>query len=137
MVDRYSRSVTTRDDIRKMIGKLPGAVEAKSERIVIEIEVKGKMKGLAWSWMERVDPKKARVLNLRVLAVAVPNLTTKDLLIDSDPLKFFTEPHYNGYPAVLVRLDVIDPPELEGLLIEAWRHKAPKSVVLEFDWSHP
>ena len=32
------------------------------------------------------------------------------MLIASDPEKFFTEPHYNGFPAVLVRLAAIDTP---------------------------
>jgi len=48
------------------------------------------------------------VPNPEVLAVRVASLAEKDELIAADPEKFFTEPHYNGFPAVLVRLPAID-----------------------------
>jgi hypothetical protein len=54
-------------------------------------------------------------------------------LIASDPEKFFTEPHYNNFPAVLVRLDAIDGDELAELLTDAWRNAAPRRLVAEFD----
>ena len=53
----------------------------------------------------------------------------KRVLIASDPAKFFTEPHYNGYPAVLVRLDAIDEDELTELLTDAWRAAAPRRLL--------
>ncbi len=46
-----------------------------------------------------------------------------------DGTKFFTEPHYNGFPAVLVRLDAVSVDELEALIGEAWRCQAPKALV--------
>jgi hypothetical protein len=95
--------------------------------------VKGKQKGFCWSWLERVHPKKARVPNERFLAVRVPNLSAKEIILGSDDQKFFTEDHYNGYPAVLVRLDEIAAGELEDYLIEAWRCVAPKDLLVEFD----
>lgn len=98
--------------------------------------IKGKPKGFCWSWAERVDPKKARVINDDVLAILVPSLTVKDLLLGSGHPALFTEPHYNGYPAVLVRLKAIGVDELEGLLVEAWTCKAPKDVVLKYDESN-
>jgi hypothetical protein len=48
-----------------------------------------------------------------------------------DPAAFFTEPHYNGYPAILVRLDAVDLGMLEKLLRNAWRIRAPKRLVRE------
>ena len=124
--------MATHDDVRRICSRLPGAIEG-SGRFAFEVEVKGKMKGFCWSWAERVEPKKARVVNDDVLAVSVPNLEAKEVLLASDPVKFFTEPHYNGYPAVLVRLEAIPAEELEDLLLEAWRTKAPKALQLEFD----
>ena len=123
--------MATQDDVRRICAKLPGVTEGE-ERFGFGVEVKGKSKGFCWSWAERVDPKKARVINDDVLAVLVPNLTTKDLILQSDTEKFFTEPHYNGYPAVLVRLAAIDADELEDLLIEAWRCKAPKELLQQY-----
>ena len=49
-----------------------------------------------------------------------------------DPEKFFTEPHYEGFPAVLVRLVAIDEIERE-LLIDGWRCQAPPALVRESD----
>lgn len=52
----------------------------------------------------------------------------KDMLIEAEPLKFFTEPHYNGFPAVLVRLEAVTVADLRVLIEEAWRCQAPKEL---------
>lgn len=56
----------------------------------------------------------------------------KEALIESEPDKFFTTPHYDGYAMVLVRLPAIDTEELEDLLIESWLIRAPKRLASEF-----
>jgi hypothetical protein len=124
--------MATQDDVRRICSKLPGAVEGEG-RFSFSVEVKGKAKGFLWSWAERVHPKKARVPNDGVLAIIVPGLAAKEVILGSDPDKFFTEPHYNGYPAVLVRLEAIGPHELEELVIEAWRCKAPAELIRQFE----
>ena len=73
-------------------------------------------KAFAWTWKKRIDEKRARVEQLDVFAVRVSGEEEKAVLIAADPEKFFTEPHYNGYPAVLVRLEAIDEDELTELL---------------------
>lgn len=108
------------DDVRQIVSELPGAIEAEGEQYSVGVLVRGKLKGFCWSWRERVDPKKAKVVNDSVLAVRVSNLTAKELLIGSNPDVYFTEPHYNGFPAVLVRLELIGLDELEDVLREAW-----------------
>lgn len=94
---------------------------------------KGKQKGFCWTWNERVEPKQPKVPNPGVLAVRVPNVGEKEALIAADPEKYFTEPHYNGFPAVLVRLANVPVDELEELLIDAWRTLAPRKLVEEYD----
>lgn len=126
--------MTTLDDLRQIASRLPGTAVSE-DRFGLSVTNKGKEKGFVWSWGERVDPKKARVPNNGVMAVVVRNLTEKEMILESDPEKYFTEPHYNGFPAVLVRLAAIDPDELEGLIIEAWRCKAPRNLVAQFDES--
>ena len=126
--------MTTLDDIRAIAMRLPEVAEGQ-EHFGFSVPVKGKEKGFAWSWSERVHPKKPKVLNLGVLVVLVRNLTEKDMLIQSEPEKFFTEPHYNGYPAVHVRLSEISPSELEPLLIEAYRSRAPKKLLAAYEAS--
>ena len=116
--------MATQADVRRIALKLPETEEA-TDRFAFSVRNKGKLKGYAWVWLERTDPKKARVPNPAVLAVRVANLNEKNLMIASEPTKFFTEPHYNGYPAVLVRLAVVSVTELRELLAEAWRCQAP------------
>jgi hypothetical protein len=65
--------------------------------------------------------------------VRVASNAEQDELIAADPEKFFTEPHYAGFPAVLVRLAAVDETELRELLIDAWRCQAPPALVRESD----
>jgi hypothetical protein len=125
--------MATEDDVRRICSGLPGAVEGQGEQFGFGVIVKGKAKGFVWSWLERVEPKKRRMVNRSVLAVRVPNLLAKDMILQSDPKAFFTEDHYNGFPAVLVRLDAISSEELEPLVIEAWKCVAPKPLVQQLD----
>lgn len=88
-------------------------------------------KAFAWSWLERVDPKRARVPNRDVIAVLVGDGSEKETLIEMDPQVFFTEPHYDGYPAILVRIPIIDVDLLRRVLTDAWRCRAPRRLVAE------
>ncbi|HEY0867530.1 MAG TPA: hypothetical protein VGE01_09130 [Fimbriimonas sp.] len=125
--------MATHDDVRRIASKLPGATESAEGPFGYYVTHKGKAKGFLWTWMERVDPKKARVPNPGVLAIVVRDNDIKQILLGGDEKKIFTEPHYNGFPAVLVRLDAIDDETLEDLVVEAWRCKAPAGLVAEFD----
>jgi hypothetical protein len=116
--------MATQADVRRIALSMPGTEEA-SDRFAFSVENKGKSKGFAWVWQERITPKKPRVPNPGVLAVRVANLAQKDLLLSAEPGKFFTEPHYNGFPAVLVRLDAVSVEDLDTLIAEAWRCSAP------------
>jgi len=55
------------------------------------------------------------------ITVYVGGLDEKEPLLASDPRKFFTEPHYEGYPMVLVRYAEVDVDELTELLTDSWR----------------
>jgi hypothetical protein len=68
-----------------------------------------------------------------VLVVWCSDLGEKEALIASEPDKFFTTPHYDGHPMVLVRFDAVDDDELRELLTESWRIRGPKKVVAAFD----
>lgn len=128
----------THNDIRKIALALPETSESEGSRqFSIAVNHKGKPKGMVWAWMERVHPKKPKVPNPNVVAVTTCDLLEKDLLIASEPTKFFTEPHYNGYPAVLVRMAEVSVDEMKRLLISAWRCKAPAEVVGQFDEQTP
>jgi hypothetical protein len=63
-----------------------------------------------------------------ILGVRVENLMAKEAILADDPGVCFTTPHFNGYPAVLVRLDQIQADELRELIVEAWLVRAPKRL---------
>jgi hypothetical protein len=67
-----------------------------------------------------------------ILGARVEHLIAKEALLADEPGVFFTTPHFNGYPAVLVRLPEIEVPLLEEVVTEAWLTRAPKRLVREY-----
>jgi hypothetical protein len=67
------------------------------------------------------------------LVLRVSDLGEREALLQGQPDAFFSTPHYDGYPYVLVRLEAVDPTELAELLEEAWRIRAPKRLVAEYE----
>jgi hypothetical protein len=116
--------VADQDDVRRIALSLPGVAEERG-RFAFTVQNKGKAKGFVWVWLERIHPKKARVPCPSVLAVRVRDQAEKAALLAGDPDVFFTEPHYNGFPAVLVRLPAVTKAQLRTLVLEAWRCVAP------------
>lgn len=115
-------------DVRRIATALPGVEQRSGES---GYRVDGKL--FAWTWMERTDPKRPRVANPEVLVVRVTNQLEKDALLAIGPGRFFTEPHYDGYPAGLVRLAAIDGDALADLIADAWRTKAPTALIAELE----
>lgn len=67
-----------------------------------------------------------------ILGVRVSDEGVKFALIDEEPGVYFTTPHFDGYPVVLVNLVAIAPRDLEDLITEAWLTQAPRKLVQEF-----
>lgn len=67
-----------------------------------------------------------------ILGARVVDEGVKFALIADQPTVYFTTPHFDGYPAVLVRLAAIDVAELTELITEAWLAQAPKTLVKAF-----
>jgi hypothetical protein len=120
------------EDVRRIALSLPETVEGQ-DHFGFSVANRGRQKGFAWVWAERIAPKQPRVPRPDVLAVRVANEAEKQALLAADPEKFFTEPHYNGFPAVLVRLGHVDEAELTELITDAWRCQAPKALVQEYE----
>jgi hypothetical protein len=64
-----------------------------------------------------------------ILAARVEHLLAKDALLADEPRVFFTTPHFEGYPAILARLERLSSDDLTELVTEAWLARAPASVV--------
>lgn len=120
--------MATQADVRRIALAFPETEENPSH-FAFSVRNKGKRKGFVWVWMERVTPKKPRVPQPKVVAVVVASLDDKEFLLASAPAKYFTEPHYNGFRAVLVRLAAVTVRELRPLLEEGWRCQAPKELL--------
>jgi hypothetical protein len=71
--------------------------------------------------------------NPDALVLRVIDVGDAEALLKGQPEVFFSTPHYDGYPYVLVRLEVIDPVELSELIEDAWRLRAPKRVIKAYD----
>src|SRR4051794_471233 len=67
-----------------------------------------------------------------VLGARVEHLVAKEALLADDPEVFFTTPHFDGYPAILVRLDRIAVEDLKEVIVEAWLARAPKRLAREY-----
>jgi hypothetical protein len=119
-------------DVRRIALALPGTSESTS-RETAAWTVKDKL--FVWEPPLRQSDLKAlgeRAPTGPILGVRTADLDMKDVLLQSDPNVFFTTPHFDGYPAVLVRLDEITTAALKDVIVEAWLARAPKRAVDEF-----
>lgn len=116
-----------REDVRRIALALPETTESE-DHFAFSVLNRGKQKGFVWAWNERVHPKQPKVPSPVVVAIRVSGEEEKQALLATGEEKFFTEPHYNGYPAILVRLPLIEPDELEELIVDGWRCQAPKTL---------
>ena len=67
-----------------------------------------------------------------ILGARVEHLVAKEALLADDPAVFFTTPHFDGYPAILVRLENIAGEELKEVIVEAWLARAPKRLARRY-----
>ena len=71
------------------------------------------------------------------MVARVGDVEEKEVLLAAEPDRFFTTPHYDGHPMVLVHLDAVELDELEEIITESWRLTAPPKVLAAFDAEHP
>ena len=64
-----------------------------------------------------------------ILAVSVEDLIEKEAVLASNPKAFFTIPHFDGYPAILVQLDKVTKKALKDALVDGWLAVAPARLV--------
>ena len=124
--------MATWDDVRRLALALPETDERRS-RDLLQWRVKDKL--FVWERPLRRSDLEAlgdRAPDGPILGVRVEHLVAKEALLADDPGVFFTTPHFDGYPAVLVRLEHIAPDELEELVTEAWLCRAPRKLVAAF-----
>jgi hypothetical protein len=121
------------DDVQRLALRLPQTAEDASRdgRLAWRVNEKS----FAWERPLRRSDLEAlgdTAPDGPILAARVPDLGAKEALLADDPDVYFTTPHFNGFPAILVRLDRIPLPELEELLVEAWLARAPKRLAADY-----
>jgi hypothetical protein len=122
--------MATWDDVRRVAMALPETVERSSPSGVLQWRVKDKL--LAWERpLRRADLEALGDAAPAgpILAARVPDLGVKEALLADDADVYFSTPHFDGYLAILVRLEEIPARDLAELLVEAWLDRAPKRLV--------
>ncbi|MEL7155851.1 MAG: MmcQ/YjbR family DNA-binding protein [Actinomycetota bacterium] len=112
------------DDVRRLALELPGSFERASHGGRPSFRTKPRL----FAWI-RDDPE--------ALVVWVESVEEKEMLLAADPAVFFTTDHYDGHPIVLVRLETVDVDEARELIIDSFRHRAPKKLVAPWDAANP
>ena len=120
--------MATWDDVRRIALELPETSEEVS-RDLRHWRVKDK--GFVWERpLRRADLEALgdAAPDGPILGARVEHLVAKEALLADDPSVFFTTPHFDGYPAVLVRLERIGLEDLREVIVEAWLARAPKRL---------
>jgi hypothetical protein len=118
--------VADADDVRRVALALPHVVEVPSDGFDFRVADKG----FVWSYPERI-PGKRRVIRTDVAVLFVGDEAEKQALLLGEPRLFFTTPAYDGWPLVMLRLPEVGTDRLAELVTDAWRMRAPDSLVGE------
>jgi hypothetical protein len=124
--------VATWDDVRRLALSLPETSEQVSHG-----HASWRVRDKGFVWERPLRPADVRALGEGaptgpILGARVEHLIAKEALLADDPEVFFTTPHFDGYSAVLVRLEKIACADLEELIVEAWLARAPKRLAGEY-----
>jgi hypothetical protein len=124
--------MATWEDVRRIALALPETSERLSRDLA-----SWRVRDKGFVWERPLRPADVRALGERapsgpILGARVEHLVAKEALLADDPAVFFTTPHFDGYPAVLVQLDRITVEDLEEVIVEAWLARAPKRLAQEY-----
>ena len=120
--------MATWDDVRRLALALPETSE-RASRGLVQWRVKDKL----FVWQRPLRASDLTALgdgapDGPILAARVEYLVAKEALVADPSGVYFTTPHFDGYPAILIELDRIAVPDLEEVTVEAWLARAPKRL---------
>jgi hypothetical protein len=120
------------DDVRRLASALPEVAESTSYG-----NVSWKVRGKQFVWERPLrrsdrDALGAGAPEGPIIALRTDGQAGKEALLATGGPACFTIPHFDGYPAVLVRLDLVAPDDLAELVVEAWLAQAPKKLAQQF-----
>jgi len=132
----FATTVSSWDDVREIALGLPETNEQPSRGHAF-----WRVRDKGFVWERPLGQTDLRALGDRapdgpILGVRVETLGIKEALISGDPEVFFTIPHFDGYSAVLVRLERIGREELREVIVEAWLTRAPRRLADAYAAEH-
>jgi hypothetical protein len=119
--------MATVDDLRAIMSRFPETVETTSYGTM---SFKAGKKGICRLWGQR-ELDKANI-DTDVLVLLCEEDRAK-MLAEADPDVYFRTPHYHGYDYVLIRLDRIDPADLDDMVEDAWRRAATPKLLERYE----
>jgi hypothetical protein len=120
------------DDVRRIALGLPETTE-RASRDLRQWRVRDKL--FVWERPLRRSDLEAlgdAAPDGPILGARVEHEGAKQALVADPSGVFFTTPHFDGYPAILVRLDAIGVEDLEETIVEAWLVRAPKRLARSY-----
>lgn len=124
--------MATWDDVARIVGGLPLTGEPAPHDWRVGKKLMAWERPLRKSDLEAMAQAGTEPPAGDILGVRVADEGIKFALVADEPEVYFTTPHFDGYPAVLVKLAEIGISDLEDLITEAWLTQAPKKLVQEF-----
>ncbi|MGZ4193481.1 MAG: MmcQ/YjbR family DNA-binding protein [Solirubrobacteraceae bacterium] len=124
--------MATWDDVRRLALALPETDERES-RGLRQWRVKDKL--FVWERPLRrpdLDALGEAAPEGAILGARVEHLVAKEALLADESGVYFTTPHFKGYPAILVKLDLVSVPDLEEITVEAWLARAPAKLATAY-----
>ena len=124
-------------DVRRIALALPQTSEERARGLA-----RWRVRDKLFVWERPLRPAELRALGDAapqgpILGARVGHLGAKEALLAADPHLYFTTPHFDGYPAVLARLEIVERGELAELIVEAWLARAPARLARVYLEAHP
>jgi hypothetical protein len=108
----------TFDDVKKIAEEFPGVVE-DTHYGTRALKVKGQM------FVRLKEDGETLVVRC--------DMISRDMMLKAEPTLFYITDHYKNFPAILLRLNAVRVKRLRDIVEDAWRFRAPKKLVAEYD----
>jgi hypothetical protein len=126
---KYGEQVATIDDVAAIALALPEVTQGERHGNLTWLFGK---KVFAWDRpFSKADLKRfgdEKPPEGPILAVSVGDLAEKEAVLATHPDSFFTIPHFNGYAAILIKLNVVTEEDLREALTDGWLTCAPPDL---------
>lgn len=125
--------MATLDDVARMAADLPEAVEGeRHDRRAWSVG------GKVFAWeraFSKADIKRygdEEPPEGPILATRVADLGEKEAILAEDRAGFFTIPHFDGFPAVLIQLSAVADKKLREAVVDGWLAVAPAALTRQY-----